>query len=89
MLSVTPSAAEMIAALTHQAQLPDGGLRITDEAPHPGLTMAVVPEPRAEDVVVLQHDVAVFLDPVAAHRLTSETLDARSGPDGAAFFLEP
>jgi Fe-S cluster assembly iron-binding protein IscA len=88
-LSLTPSAAEMIAHLTDQAELPDGGLRIADDGPKPGLTMSVVPRPAADDLVVLQHQVAVYLDPIAAERLSTETLDARSGEAGAAFFLEP
>jgi Fe-S cluster assembly iron-binding protein IscA len=79
----------MISQLTAGAQLPEGGLRIADEGPTPGLHMSVAPEPADDDVVVLQHQVAVFLDPVAADRLTSETLDARSTEAGAAFFLEP
>ena len=66
MLIVTPHAAEMIADLTDRAQLPEGGLRIADEGPTPGLHMSVAPCPGEDDVVVLQHHVAVFLDPVAA-----------------------
>ena len=89
MLTVTPTAAGMIADLTAQADLPDGGLRIADDGPAPGLRMSVAPRPAADDLVVLQHAVAVFLDPVAADRLHTETLDARSTDSGAAFFLEP
>ncbi len=89
MLSLTPSAAEMIAHLTDQAELRDGGLRIADEGPKPGLTMSVVPRPAADDLVVLQHQVAVYLDPIAAVRLSADTLDARSNDTGTAFFLEP
>lgn len=89
MLSLTPSAAEMIAHLTEEAELPKGGLRIADEGPEPGLKMSVAPRPAADDLVVLQHQVAVYLDPVAAERLSTETLDARSNDAGAAFFLEP
>lgn len=88
MLTLTHSAAEMIADLTQRAELPSGGLRIAHAGERPGLTMAVVPEPAEEDVVVLQHDVAVFLDPTAAHRLAADTLDARQGELGAAFFLD-
>lgn len=89
MLSLTPSAAEMIAHLTDEAELPEGGLRIADDGPEPGLKMSVVPRPAAEDLVVLQHEVAVYLDPIAAERLSSETLDGRTNEAGAAFFLEP
>ncbi|MCU1588344.1 MAG: HesB/YadR/YfhF-family protein [Frankiales bacterium] len=89
MLSVTQSAAQMIAHLTDQAELPEGGLRIADEGPEPGLKMSVAPRPAADDLVVLQHHVAIYLDPIAAERLSTETLDARSNEGGAAFFLEP
>lgn len=89
MLSVTETAADMITRLTTGADLPEGGLRIAEEGSTPGLHMSVVPRPAADDVVVLQHHVAVFLDPVAADRLTSDTLDARDSEAGAAFFLEP
>jgi Fe-S cluster assembly iron-binding protein IscA len=78
----------MIAHLTDQAELPDGGLRITDEGPLPGLRMSVVPRPAADDLVVMQHEVAVYLDPVAAVRLSDTTLDARSNEAGSAFFLD-
>jgi Fe-S cluster assembly iron-binding protein IscA len=88
-LSVTQNAADMIAALKARAELPEGGLRIADEGPTPGLRMSVAPRPAADDVIVLQHEVAVFLDPTAAERLHSETLDARSTEAGAAFFLGP
>lgn len=87
MLSVTPHAAEMIAQLTARAHLPEGGLRIADDGPTPGLHMSVEPRPAVDDVIVLQHEVAVFLDPVAAQRLTGETLDARSTDAGAAFYI--
>lgn len=87
MLNLTENAAHMIAALTEA--LPEGGLRIAQIDDTPGLTMAVVREPAAQDEVVHQHDVAVFLDPTAAGRLASDTLDARSNEAGAAFFLEP
>lgn len=89
MLSLTPSAAEMITRLQAQADLPEGGLRIAEEGPSPGLHMSVEPQAAVDDVILLQHDVAVFLDPVAAQRLTEETLDARSNETGTAFYLKP
>ncbi len=89
MLSVTENAAQMIAGLTTDVDLPEGGLRIAEEGSAPGLHMSVAPRPASDDVIVLQHDVAVFLDPVAAERLASDTLDARHSEAGAAFFLEP
>lgn len=88
MLSLTQDAAEMIASLTSRAELPAGGLRIAHVGDHPGLTMEVAPEPDSHDIVLLQHDVAVFLDPEAAERLAGETLNARRTPVGSAFFLD-
>lgn len=88
MLSLTQSAAEMIAELTEQAHLPQGGLRIAHEGSQPGLRMSVAPRPAADDLVVLQHHVAVYLDPAAADRLAGETLDVRRNEAGAAFFLD-
>ena len=88
-MDLTKTAADMIADLTQQAALPQGGLRIAQSDDRPGLTMAVAPEPAAEDEVLHQHHVTVFLDPIAAGRLAHETLDARHGEAGAAFFLEP
>lgn len=88
MLTLTQNAAQMIADLTHQAELPAGGLRIALND-GPGLTMALVPEPALDDEVLHQHDVVVFLDPVAAGRLAGETLDGRTNEAGAAFFVEP
>ena len=78
----------MIADLTSRADLPHGGLRIAHVGDHPGLTMEVAPEPDQQDIVLLQHHVAVFLDPEAAERLASDTLDARRTPAGSAFFLD-
>jgi Fe-S cluster assembly iron-binding protein IscA len=88
MLSVTQNAADMIAQLTDRAELPEGGLRIADEGPEPGLRMSVVPRPAADDVVVRQRQVTIYLDPVAAHRLEQDTLDARTNESGASFFLD-
>ena len=89
MLHLTENAAQLIASLTEEAALPTGGLRIAQAEERPGLVMAVVPAPRLDDEVLVQHDVVVYLDPIAAGRLREETLDARSGEAGAAFFLEP
>ena len=88
MLSVTQNAADMIARLTDDTGLPQAGLRIADEGPHPGLRMSVVPRPAADDVIVRQRQVSIYLDPVAAHRLDHDTLDARTNEAGAAFFLD-
>lgn len=87
MLRLTTRAAEMIQNLTHEADLPHGGLRIAQAGEHPGLVMQLAPAPRAEDDVLHEAGVVLFLDPVAVSRLQSQVLDARSGDDGAAFYL--
>jgi Fe-S cluster assembly iron-binding protein IscA len=87
-LTLTQDAADMIADLTHRADLPEGGLRIAHRGEQLGLTMEVAPAPDQEDIVLLQHDVAVFLDPEAADRLAGDTLDARRTATGSAFFLD-
>lgn len=87
MLRVTTNAAQMIQTLTAQADLPKGGLRIAQEREHPGLTMELATEPSDHDAVLRQHGVQLFLDPTAVRRLRSQTLDARRGESGSAFFL--
>jgi Fe-S cluster assembly iron-binding protein IscA len=86
-LNLTDNAVQMIQALTSEADLPEGGLRIAQETRHPGLRMELAPAPRAEDNVVRQRGARLFLDEVAASRLQGQTLDARTTETGSAFFL--
>lgn len=89
MLHLTDEAATMIAALVENSDLPAGaGLRIAQRADRPCLAMALAPKPGPEDTVVVKRDAAVFLGPVARQRLARQTLDARSGSTGSAFFLQ-
>ena len=87
MLRLTRNAVAMIEALTQEAQLPEGGLRIAQDSERPGLRMHLVPSPGAEDDVLRAGEVRLFLDPVARNRLRDETLDARTNEAGSAFFL--
>lgn len=88
MLRLTDHAASMIAELLDDAELPDGaGLRIAQRDDHPALAMALTEAPGPEDVVVVDHDVTVFLGPVAAERVAEQVLDARAGETGSAFYL--
>ncbi|MCW2598808.1 MAG: hypothetical protein JWM02_637 [Frankiales bacterium] len=87
MLNLTDHAVEMIQALTAEAELPEGGLRIAQEAKHPGLTMQLAPAPRDEDDVLRMQGVRLFLDKAAVNRLRGQTLDARTNEIGSAFFL--
>jgi Fe-S cluster assembly iron-binding protein IscA len=87
-LRLTDQAASMIAELIDDAELPDGaGLRIAQRDDHSALAMALSDAPGPEDVVVVDHDVTVFLGPVAAERVAAQVLDARSGETGSAFYL--
>lgn len=90
MLHLTEQAADMIADLVDDAGLPEGaGLRIAQRDDHPALAMTLAAEPGPEDEVVQGGSAAVFLGPVAHTRLEEQTLGARTGQAGAAFFLEP
>ncbi len=86
-MRLTANAVEMIHALTAEADLPDGGLRIAQEQEHPGLTMQLAREPGNDDDVLESDGAQLFLDRVAADRLRGQTLDARKTDAGSAFFL--
>jgi Fe-S cluster assembly iron-binding protein IscA len=89
-LTLTENAAQMIQRLAHQAELPAGsGLRIAQREDHPSLAMSLAVEPEPYDQVLVAHESAVFLGPVAATRLASKTLDAKADAHGSAFFLRP
>ncbi len=88
MLTLTDQAAAMIARLGRQADPPgDLALRICHQGDAPGLTMDLADEPGPDDLVLRGSGATVFLDPVAAVRLDSKVLDARSNEVGSAFFL--
>ncbi len=88
MLRLTANAVQMIHALTAEADLRGGGLRIAQEHEHPGLTMQLAREPRDEDDVLESDGAQLFLDRIAAGRLHGRTLDARTTDAGSAFFLD-
>lgn len=88
MLTLTDDAASMIANLVQDADLPAGaGLRIAQRDDHTALTMSLAEKAEPRDVVVRGGATAVFLGPVAAARLTQQTLDARTNEMGLAFYL--
>lgn len=88
MLKLTDDAATMISSLVEA--LPDGtGLRIAPREDHVALSMTLAAAAEPEDVIVLDHDVRVFLAPVADQRLAGSTLDARRNDVGSAFFVRP
>lgn len=88
MLKLTDDAATMISTLVEA--LPDGaGLRIAPREDHAALAMSLATAADPDDVIVLDHDVRVFLAPVADVRLAGSTLDARRNEAGSAFFVRP
>lgn len=88
MLRLTDDAASMIAELLDDPELADGaGLRIHQRDDHTALAMELADAPGPDDVVLVDHDVTVFLGPIAAQRVADQVLDARSGETGAAFYL--
>ena len=88
MLILTDSAAAMIARLREQSGSElDLTLRIAQPADSPGLQMTLAEQPGPDDLVLDDPRATVFLDPVAAVRLSDKVLDARSGESGSAFFL--
>ncbi len=90
MVKLTDDAATMIQQMVRQKHLPPGaGLRIAQREDHQALAMALAAKAAPGDVVVTEHDVRLFLAPVADARLAGQTLDARSGELGAAFFVQP
>ncbi len=88
MLELTPSALAMIARLRDSAGGSGGtALRISGGGEAPGLRMSLAGQPDPDDVVLIEPEATIFLDPVAAARLDRELLDARSDERGSAFFL--
>lgn len=87
MLDITEDAAELIVQLVAAAELPPGaGLRIAQRDDHPALAMSLAAA-GPEDRQVPSDQAVVFLAPVAAARLEGQTLNARSGETGAAFYV--
>jgi iron-sulfur cluster assembly protein len=87
-LTLTDAATTLIQDLLHHAKLPAGaGLRIAQRNDHPALAMTLAEQAEPRDVVVRDGATAVFLGPVAAARLTRQTLDASVNETGSAFYL--
>lgn len=88
MIHISDEAAVLIRSLVADSDLPDtAGLRLgTDDETH-ALAMDLIPEPREEDVVLIEEGVTVFLSPSAAVRTAGQTLHAQV--DGRpAFYLD-
>jgi Fe-S cluster assembly iron-binding protein IscA len=90
-LTLTPTAAEVVRTLVDQSESPDsGGLRIaaSDGAPEGvELELSLVGEPEATDATIEQAGATVYLDPGAAELLDDKLLDAQVADDHVTFVL--
>ncbi len=91
MLTLTPTAAEVVRNLVEQSPTPDsGGLRLTAAAEggeSVALELTLVGEPEAMDETVEQEGATVYLDPGAAELLDDKLLDAQVEEDAVTFVL--
>ena len=91
MLTLTPTAAEVVRTLVEQSAAPDsGGLRIAasdSEIEGVELELSLVEEPDALDETVEQEGATVYLDPGAAELLDDKLLDAQVADDHVTFVL--
>jgi iron-sulfur cluster assembly protein len=91
MLTLTPTAAEVVRTLVEQSPAPDsGGLRIAaGEETGEGvpLELSIVDEPEPADERVEQEGATVYLDANAAELLDDKLLDAQIAEDHVTFML--
>ena len=91
MLTLTPTAAEVVRTLVEQSPAPDsGGLRIAaGEETGSGipLELSLVDEPEPADERVEQEGATVYLDAGAAQLLEDKLLDAQVAEDHVTFVL--
>lgn len=93
MITLTTEATDVIRELVGNAELPDtGGLRLdmNDATPNsapPSLALTLVETPAADDEVVDEGDVHVFVSRQAAPLLDGKELDARTEPGGVTFLV--
>ena len=91
MLTLTPTAADVVRNLVEQSPDPEsGGLRIAasaDTGEGFSLELSLVGEPEALDETVEQEGATVYLDPNAAALLDDKLLDAQVAEDHVTFVL--
>jgi hypothetical protein len=89
MLTISDEAASLISALGRKASAAAGsGLRITIDADHDSLSMALAPDAAPGETVVHAGETQVFLSPAAADRLATRTLQASRSAERSSFFLK-
>jgi Fe-S cluster assembly iron-binding protein IscA len=90
-LTLTPTAADVVRNLVEQSEAPDsGGLRIAaseDTGDGVALELSLVVEPEALDETIEQAGATVYLDPNAAVLLDDKLLDAQVAEDHVTFVL--
>jgi Fe-S cluster assembly iron-binding protein IscA len=90
-LTLTPTAAEVVRHLVEESPSPDsGGLRIAaGEVTGEGvpLELSLVVEPQDADETIEQEGATVYLDPNAAELLDDKLLDAQVAEDRVTFVL--
>ena len=91
MLTLTPTAAEVVRTLVEQSPAHgSGGLRIAasdDTGDGLELELSLVGEPEALDETVEQEGATIYLDPGAAELLDDKLLDAQVAEDHVTFVL--
>ena len=90
MLTLTPTAAEVVRSLVDQSSTETGGLRIAandDGLEGVSLELSLVGEPEAADATIEQSGATVYLDPDAAELLDDKLLDAQVAEDHVTFVL--
>jgi Fe-S cluster assembly iron-binding protein IscA len=92
MLALTDAAAEVIRDLVAESPLSEAaGLRISAaqlQDGSPGLNLTLTDAPSAEDVVLDDQRVRVFLEPVVAPALDDKILDAHAADGDVSFSIE-
>ena len=91
MLTLTPTAAEVVRTLVEQSPAPiSGGLRIAageETVEGVALELSLVDEPEPADERIEQEGATVYLDPGAAELLDDKLLDAEVAEDHVMFTL--
>jgi Fe-S cluster assembly iron-binding protein IscA len=89
MLTVSDQAASPISALGREVNATAGtDLRITIEADHDSLSMALAPDAAPDETVVHVGETGVFVSLAAAARLDTRTLQANRSAERSPFFLK-
>ncbi|HZU65321.1 MAG TPA: iron-sulfur cluster assembly accessory protein [Novosphingobium sp.] len=91
MIFLTDSAAQAVRTAIGQAASAPAGLRIQVEAGGCAgykYMMGLVAEPRPDDAVVKEGDVAVFIDPASQPLIAGTTIDFVVALEGSGFTFE-